>query len=50
MQLLWARPKSTKNINKVVKFWKEKMKNNETFTLEYDDREKIKKYFKFHRR
>ncbi|MHB9323905.1 hypothetical protein ACW0TE_03010, partial [Fusobacterium polymorphum] len=35
MQLLWARPNSTKNINKVVKFWKEKMKDSEKFTLEY---------------
>ena len=47
MQLLWARPKSTKNINKVVKFWKEKMKNNETFTLEYDDREKSRNTLNF---
>jgi len=47
MQLLWARPESTKNINKVVKFWKEKMKDNETFTLKYDDRKKTRNTLNF---
>ena len=47
MQLLWARPNSTKNINKVVKFWKEKMKDNEKFTLEYDNREKSRNTLNF---
>ena len=47
MQLLWSRPNSTKNINKVVKFWKEKMKDNETFALGYDDREKSRNTLNF---
>ena len=47
MQLLWARPKSTKNINQIVKFWEGKMEDNETFTLEYNDREKMKNTLNF---
>ena len=47
IDLLFSRRKTTKNINKVVKFWKEKMKDNETFTLGYDDREKSRNTLNF---
>ena len=47
IDLLFLRRETTKNIDQIVKYWEKQMNENETFTLDYDNREKMRNAVNF---
>ncbi|MED5604471.1 hypothetical protein VYE96_02890 [Fusobacterium pseudoperiodonticum] len=47
IDLLFLRRQTTKNIDQIVKYWEKQMNENETFTLDYDNREKMRNAVNF---